>query len=708
MLLAILAQLIYALIFPIGLQWIFDRAVAMQDLFLLMNILIILFVGFIISTFAGIVQDHIASRVGAMSLTRLREKMFKHLQSLSAHYYNNVQKGDLISRFSNDLLVIENAMTRGIPLGISRLLLIIASVVLLFFLEWRLALTTLVFSPILFIGPDLLNKRVVAASYDRKQQDAGVTDILQETISGHTVVRAFGLENVLLERVKTRDATWIKSTVNMNFLTFLIGRITNFSILFLILLIVGIGAYFTIQGTLSVGVLVAFVALLLNVDEGVRGMNEVWPHLLQSIGGMRRVSEFFAEKPHITDTADANPFVKLPGKITFQDVSFSYGTEVQNLNKVTFTIYAGQSVAFVGTSGSGKSTVLSLLTRSYDPQEGRLFFGNVELKQITRDSVRSQLGMVFQDTFLFNTSVRENIRLGKLNATDDEVEIAAKAAELHKLVLGLPSGYDTTVGDSGGNLSGGQRQRIAIARAIVRNPSVLILDEATSALDPGTEAAINKTIGKLAEDRTVVTVTHRLASVVNMDCIFVMDNGALVEEGTHEELLSLEGKYHELWKKQSGFTITSDGNHAKVDSKRLKSIPLLAKLNDDYLETIAHQFITEQFSPGHDIIQQSEPAKKFYLIVRGAVEVLATTPAGAFQQLAILEIGDYFGEIGLLADMPTTATVRTRMRTICLSLNKEQFRNLLEENPELQKVVRPVMESRRREVEASMKSKITD
>ncbi len=331
--------------------------------------------------------------------------------------------------------------------------------------------------------------------------------------------------------------------------------------------------------------------------------------------------------------------------------------------------------------------------RFYDPNTGAVNVDGQDLRQVTQESLRGQIGTVFQDTFLYNATVRENITLGKLGATEREIEEAAKAAEIHDFILTLPQGYDTTVGERGGQLSGGQRQRIALARAIHYDPAILVLDEPTSALDPQTEAAINATLHKQGQSRTVITVTHRLASVANADRIFVLERGQVVEQGVHEELLNAQGLYYRLWGQQNGF---ADAQRIGVEASRLRSIPLFENMDEASLSALADRFVRERHAEGQTILEEGDLGDKLYFVDRGEVEVVFTGPTGEKRRVALLRDGDYFGEIALLEDVPRTATVRTRVPSTLLVLNRERFLDLLQAVPDLRASFERGVEARRR------------
>jgi len=346
-------------------------------------------------------------------------------------------------------------------------------------------------------------------------------------------------------------------------------------------------------------------------------------------------------------------------------------------------------VAFVGPSGCGKSTILNLILRFYDPVAGAVTIDGRDIRTVTQASLRGQIGTVLQDTFLFNTSVRENIRLGRPDASDGDVEAAAKTAEIHDLIVSLPQRYDTVVGERGVRLSGGQRQRLAIARAMLRDAPILLFDEATSALDAQTEAAINQTLATLAKNRTTVTVTHRLSSVVHADTIFVLEHGRLVQHGSHAELAARDGLYRQLWQQQEGGVPASD-------AARLQTVPFFASLDGALLAALADRVVTERYDDGEVVFQEGQQGDRLYVIAQGQVEVVTTGPTGAERRLAVLREGHYFGEMALLRDVPRSATVRARGSAMLLTLDRGQFSTLLRSMPDLRAALDRVVDARAR------------
>jgi ATP-binding cassette subfamily B protein len=671
---------------PLAFKYLIDYAITPQDTQVLFVVLGLLTIGVVVVAVVGLGRDYLYARVAAALLNDLRQRMFGHLQRLSMDFYARTSVGDILSRFSTDLAAVENAITAAIPWGILPALDVVFSALLLFTLEWRLAGLAMLVFPLSLLGPRIIVPRASVASYDRKQQEAHIVSTVQENLVTQPVIKAFGLEQQRLSHFTQRLGGLVQSSARVGFLSALVERSAGISILMLQVVVMGVGAYMTFSGSLSIGSLVSFQSLFLALSWSLSYVTQYVPILLQAAGGMQRIVELLRETPQVIDTPAATPLPRFQQAICFEDVDFGYTREQRQLHGVCFTIRAGESIAFVGPSGSGKSTILQLLSRFYDPVAGQVTLDGYDLRHVTQASLRAQYGIVFQDSLLFNTTIRENIRVGKPGATDTEVEVAARAAEIHDLIDRMPEGYETVVGERGGLLSGGQRQRIAIARAMLRDPAILILDEATSALDAATEAAINLTLAQIGRGRTMIAVTHRLATVGKADRIFVLNHGRLVEQGHHEELLASQGMYAQLWEKQSGFVISEDGANATVDAARLRAIPLLADLDEALRTEIARRFVTERFPADRLVVHEGDPGDKFYIIVRGSVRVTTSTK-GPERELAVLQDGDHFGEIALLQDVPRTATIRTRTDSLFVTLSRDLLMRLMETAPQLHAIL---------------------
>jgi ATP-binding cassette subfamily B protein len=678
-----LLEMAYNALVPLSFKFLIDRALPSRSQDDLLMILLILVGGLVIVSLAALGRDYLYAKVGSGLLSDIRFRMFNHLQFLSMDYYARAQVGDILARFSTDMAGIEHSLTLAIPWGIVPALDVALSTVLLFALDWRLALVAMLVWPFCLIGPRFFAPRATAASYQRKQDEADTITVIQENVSAQGVVKAYGLERPAIAGFGKRNANLLRSSVRLSFLSALMERSAGIGILVLQVLIISAGAYMAFKGYLTIGTLVSFQALFLMLSYGLYNVAQFLPTLVQAGGGMRRIEELLQERPGVSDQPDACPLPRLSQHIALRDVSFSYTGKQPNLKDVNLQISAGWSVAFVGASGSGKSTILNLLMRFYDPSHGGVSFDSHDLRHVTMESLRSQISVVFQENFLFNTTIRENIRVGKLGASDEEVEAAAQAAEIHDFIMTLPEKYEALAGERGGRFSGGQRQRMAIARAILRRPAVLLLDEATSALDVAAEAAINSTLSRVGRGCTVISVTHRLASVTDAQCIYVLNEGVVAEQGKHEDLIAKNGVYARLWRKQSGFAVRRAGERADIEPSRLRFMPILEYLSSDLLAEIAPFFVTEIFPPHRLIVQQGDPGDKFYVIVRGRVEVIKEDATGGARRVAVLEDGDYFGEIALLQNIARTASVRALVPCLCLALHRGHFLNLIERVPDL-------------------------
>lgn len=493
---------------------------------------------------------YLAARVGASVCNDLRLAVFWRLHALSVSYLRGRSRGDLLSRMSSDLDAVERAVVTEYPFALSCLLTIVVGVVLLLLVEWRLALVLVALLPMVIAGPHWLGSRASQASHERQRDAAAVMGATEESLAAHSVIKAFDLQGVVFASFGRQLATLFRSTVRASLLSGM--QATSISGSGSILLIVAIagGAFLAVRGELSVGGLVAIIELLWFVVANLQALANVVPPMQRAAGGMVRIQQVLDAQVQVADMPGAPPLPPFSRAIQLNDVTFGYGDAPPMVAHVTATIRAGESIAIVGPSGSGKSTLISLLLRLHDPTGGTITVDGYDLRAVRQVSLRTQIGIVFQENFLFDTTLRENIRFGKPDASDEEIETAARDAGIHDFIMSLPRGYDTPAGERGGSLSGGQRQRIALARALVRQPAILILDEAASALDAQTEAAIQRTLRQLSKGRTTISVTHRLTPTT-ANRILVFDGGRLIEDGTHVELVGRGGVYAELWRIQN-------------------------------------------------------------------------------------------------------------------------------------------------------------
>ncbi|XZN90681.1 MAG: ABC transporter ATP-binding protein [Microcoleus sp.] len=516
-------------VFRASLKFIIDAAIVPQNYRLLVLILSLLVVGAILYACIGLLGIFLGARLGILITNNIRYSLFEHLQSLSMEFFGRRSAGDIVNCLIADVQKVENGViTMGLTVVVLELSNFLFSLVFLFLLNWQLALVSLIGLTICTIVPAKIASLATEVGYKLLQKEGQIASVVEENILSQTVVKIFGLENQMTEDFST-DLNDLKQVyVRATFLSYLVQKAPMIGFVMTQLVVLSIGAVMTYRNIISVGTLTSFQVLLVGLNLNILGFTSSIPAFIDGVAGLQRISDILSQTPAIQDAPGAIDLPHFFSEIYFDNVTFSYSQDRGGVKNLFLKIRQGDFAVFVGQSGAGKSTIVNLLTRFYDPDKGRILFDGVDLRHATIRSLRSQIGLVSQDVILFNCSVRENIRMGYLQATDKQVEAAAKAAEIHEFILSLPQGYDTPVGDRGGQLSGGQRQRIALARALVRNPAILILDEATSALDPATEAKILTTIERITKERTVIFITHKMANALRADVTYVMENGSLV------------------------------------------------------------------------------------------------------------------------------------------------------------------------------------
>jgi ABC-type multidrug transport system fused ATPase/permease subunit len=531
-----------------------DRGIQRHDtsvLYVTVGVFLLSAIVYGIATYA---QTYLVGWVGQRALQDLRLKLFAHLQSLSIGFYSRNIAGVVISRMTNDVEALDQLVEDGLATLIQSSLTLIGVVVILLVLDFHLALLTFLCLPFLFGGA--IAFRIASADAYRRTREkiAAITGYLGETLSGIRVVRAFGQEEQHIDRfqeLNEENRAANMTTVNLNAAYFPGVELLSALVTVEILVIGGIEA---INGHTSTGVVFAFIAALNNFFDPIQQLSQLYTTYQSGMAALDKIFGLLDEQPEIVDAADAVELPEIRGQISFDDVSFRYGSgddAAWALRDVDLVIEPGQTVALVGETGAGKSTFAKLVARLYDPTEGRVLVDGHDLRSVTAHSLRSQMGMVPQEGFLFSGTIRENIsfgRGGRDEVSDDEIRDAARAVGADDFIMALPQGYDTQVGERGIQLSAGQRQLVAFARALAADPRILVLDEATANVDVHTEGLIEDGLRRLVAGRTAIVIAHRLSTIQHATKILVMEHGQIVEAGTHEELLELEGRYWDLYR----------------------------------------------------------------------------------------------------------------------------------------------------------------
>ncbi|MBG9979997.1 ABC transporter ATP-binding protein [Facklamia lactis] len=548
---AILAAFL-ELLFPAAVNRIIDTVLPQADLSLILIVSVILFVLYIFNMFLNYIVVTIGHRLGINIETDLRRELFAHYQKQSYHYFDKHKTGELMSRITTDLFDISELAHHGPEDIFITLMTLIGAFILMLRVHAELAIITVLLVPLLAMVFIYFNRKMVRINRKIFSNLGQFTAGIQNSLSGIRVVKAFANEMFekenfenLIQGYRKQKLNYYQTMGSSSSFNYIMMRLIN---LFALLA----GSFYTLRGEISIGEMVGFI-LLSNVFirpiEKINAMLELYP---KGYAGFKRFQEVLAQEPDIVDKEDAIDAPAFLGEITYTNVHFAYEKDVPILKNINLKIHAGENVAFVGPSGAGKTTIVNLLPRFYEVDQGSIKIDGIDLRDMTMESLRKQIGIVQQDVFLFGGTIRENVLYGRLDASEEEVEQAIKAARLEEVVADLPAGLDTQIGERGVRLSGGQKQRLSIARIFLKNPAILILDEATSALDTKTEQFIQQSLEKLSQGRTTLVIAHRLATIKNVDRIIVVNQEGIVEDGSHDELLALNGQYAALYNAQFG------------------------------------------------------------------------------------------------------------------------------------------------------------
>ena len=495
-------------------------------------------------------QNYLMSYVGQSVIIDIRAAVFKKLQRLSVSFYDKNKTGTIMSYVTNDVNALQSAMVENTIEMITEGFILIGSVVAMIYLDWRLTLFTVCTFPVVLWFMEFFGKKIRKTGGRIQECTADITSVLQESVASARVIKSFVREDYEVDRFDVENKANFRANMKNAQLMATLTPVVELVAAIGVTMIIWYGGNNVINGTITAGSLVAFLTYAVNISNPIKRLTRVIGNIQKALAAAQRVFMIIDMPEEIAESRDAKQLPEVSGKVEFQNVSFAYNDKGNVITDLSFSVKPGEVIAIVGPSGAGKSTIANLLPRFYDVNKGDIKIDGHSVSEVTLDSLREQVGIVPQETMLFNGSVYNNILYGRLDATKEEIEAAAKAANAHDFIMQLTDGYETKLGDRGVNLSGGQRQRIAIARAILKNPRILILDEATSALDTESERVVQEALDRLMVGRTSFVIAHRLSTVKNADKILVLEKGNLVESGTHDELLALDGLYAHLYKIQ--------------------------------------------------------------------------------------------------------------------------------------------------------------
>lgn len=545
----VIASTFLSLAGPYMIGHIIDDYIMKKDIDGTIRLGILLAVIFTVASILTWLQTYVMIHVAMKTIRTLRLELFQKLQTLTLRFFDQRALGDLMSRVTNDIDNLNTALAQSVTQIVSSILTVIGVSIAMFTLSWQLAIVTLIIIPLIVFTTKQIIKRS-SKNYAARQRDLGkLNGYIEEMITGSEVLTLFGKEQQTINTFHQQNENLRNSAQRAEITSGLLGPINNFMNNLGLAVVIGTGAFLAVKSIVTVGIIAAFVTYTRQFFRPLNQLSNLLNTFQSAIAGAERVFEILDEPSEVTDKPNAIKAASLKGDVVFKQVSFSYEPNKPVLKNIDFHAKAGETFALVGPTGSGKTTIINLLTRFYDVDQGEILIDGHNIEHYQMATIRQRVGVVLQDTYLFSGTIRENIRFGKLDATDEEVVEAAKIANAHHFIKYLPAQYETPVQAGGANLSQGQRQLIAIARAILENADILILDEATSSVDTQTEVDIQKGLQHLMQGRTSFVIAHRLKTIENADQILVIQQGEIVEQGNHQELMQQQGIYRHLQQK---------------------------------------------------------------------------------------------------------------------------------------------------------------